>query len=58
MTFTDGGVKHTAYFQDEAAVAAKLAALRAEHSGIAGASLWVMGQEASGFWPLITRKLR
>ena len=58
MTFTDGGVTHTAYFQDEAAVAAKLAALRADHPGIAGVSAWVMGQEASGFWPLITRKLR
>lgn len=58
MTFTDGGVTHTAYFQDEAAVAAKLAAMRADHPGIAGASMWVMGQEAPGFWPLITRELR
>ncbi len=31
MTFTDGGVTHTVYFQDEKAVAAKLAALRADH---------------------------
>jgi spore germination protein YaaH len=58
MTFTDGGVTHTVYFQDEKAIAAKLAALRADHPRIAGISAWVMGQEASGFWPLITRKLR
>ncbi len=58
MTFTDGGETHTVYFQDEKAVAAKLAALRADHPRIAGISIWVMGQEASGFWPLITRKLR
>ena len=58
MTFTDGGETHTVYFQDEKAVAAKLAALRARHPEIAGISIWVMGQEASGFWPLIARKLR
>ena len=58
MTFTDGGETHTVYFQDEKAVAAKLAALRADHPDIAGISIWVMGQEASGFWPLITRELR
>ena len=58
MTFTDGGETHTVYFQDEKAVAAKLAALRADHPDIAGISIWVMGQEASGFWPLITRRLR
>jgi hypothetical protein len=39
-------------------VVAALAALRTEHPGIAGISVWVMGEEASGFWPLITRKLR
>ena len=58
MTFADGGETHTVYFQDEKAVAAKLAALRADHPDIAGVSIWVMGQEASGFWPLITSKLR
>ena len=58
MTFTDGGETHTVYFQDEKAVAAKLAALRADHPEIAGISVWVMGQEAPGFWPRITRKLR
>ncbi len=59
MTFTDAnGETHTVYFQDEKAVAAKLTALRTGHPNIAGISTWVMGQEASGFWPLITRKLR
>ena len=59
MTFTDAnGESHTVYFQDEKAVTAKLAALRAGHPKIAGISAWVMGQEASGFWPLITQKLR
>jgi spore germination protein YaaH len=51
-------VTHTVYFQDQTAVAAKLAALRARHPRIAGISIWVMGQEASGFWPLIANKLR
>ena len=59
MTFTgEDGETHTVFFQDGDAVAAKLDALRAEHPDIAGVSIWVMGQEASGFWPLITRKLR
>jgi spore germination protein len=58
MTFADGGETHTVYFQDEEAVAGKLAALRADHPDVAGISVWVMGQEASGFWRLITRKLR
>ena len=58
MTFTDGDETHVVYFQDETAVAAKLAALRAKHPTIAGISVWVMSQEASGFWPLIARKLR
>ena len=59
MIFTgEDGETHTVFFQDGDAVAAKLDALRAEHPDIAGVSIWVMGQEASGFWPLITRKLR
>jgi spore germination protein len=59
MTFTDAnGETHTVWFQDEKAVATKIAALRSGHPKIAGISVWVMGQEASGFWPLITRDLR
>jgi spore germination protein YaaH len=58
LSFTDEGVKHEAYFQDETAIAARLAALRSRHPKIAGISIWVMSQEAVGFWPLIARKLR
>jgi hypothetical protein len=39
-------------------VAARLAALRADHPRFAGISVWVMGREASGFWPPIARMLR
>jgi spore germination protein len=58
LSFTDAGVAHAVYFQDQTAVAAKLAALRAHHPRIAGVSIWVMSQEAAGFWPLLARKLR
>jgi spore germination protein YaaH len=58
LRFADAGVKHSVYFQDQTAVAAKLAALRAHHPKIAGISTWVMSLEAPGFWPLIARKLR
>jgi spore germination protein len=58
LSFTDAGVAHAVYFQDQTAVAAKLAALRAHHPKIAGVSIWVMSQEGAGFWPLIARKLR
>ncbi len=58
LRFVAGGVTHQLVFQDQTAIAAKLAALRARHPQVAGISIWVMGQEASGFWPLITRRLR
>ena len=58
MTFTADGVTHRVYFQDGTALAAKLAELHARHSRIAGISTWVMGEEAPGFWPLITGGLR
>ena len=58
LRFTVDGVAHEAVFQDDVALAAKLAALRVRHPSIAGISIWVMGQEAKGFWPLITEKLR
>ena len=44
------------YFQDQAAMAAKLAALRARHPRVAGIALG-HGSGAGGFWPLIARKL-
>ena len=58
LRFTDEGVTHEVYFQDETAIAAKLMELRSRHPKIAGVSIWVMSQEAVGFWPLIARKLR
>jgi spore germination protein YaaH len=58
LNFADAGVTHVVYFQDQTALAAKLARLRARHPLIAGVSIWVMSQEAAGFWPLIERKLR
>ena len=58
LRFADKGVTHEVFFQDQTAIAAKLAELRARHAKIAGISIWVMSQEAAGFWPLIERKLR
>jgi len=58
LRFADSGVTHAVYFQDQTAVAAKIAALRAHHPKIAGISTWVMSLEAPGFWPLIASKLR
>ena len=58
LRFADKGVTHKVFFQDQTAIAAKLAELRARHPKIAGISIWVMSQEAAGFWPLIERKLR
>jgi len=58
LRFNDKGVAHEVFFQDQTALAAKLALLRARHPHIAGISIWVMSLEAAGFWPLIERKLR
>lgn len=58
LRFTDEGAAHEVYFQDETAMSAKLAVLRERHPQIAGISIWVMSQEAAGFWPLIARELR
>ena len=58
LRFADKGVTHEVFFQDQAALAAKLAELRARHPKIAGISIWVMSLEAAGFWTLIERKLR
>jgi spore germination protein YaaH len=58
LRFVEQGVAHEVFFQDQTALAAKLAELRRRHPKVAGISIWVMGQEAAGFWPLIERKLR
>ena len=44
--------------RNETAQAAKLGAPRSRHPRIAGIGIWVMGQEAAGFWSLIERRLR
>lgn len=58
LRFSEDGVAHEAVFMDQVALTAKLAALRARHPEVGGISIWVMGQEAEGFWPLIAEKLR
>ena len=57
--FTDAnGVSHTVYYQDKTALRAKLDHLRQHRPKLAGISIWVMGQEAPGFWSLIEQRLR
>ena len=58
LHFAEQGVTHEVFFQDQAAIAAKLAELRRRHPRVAGIGIWVMGEEAAGFWPLIERSLR
>jgi spore germination protein YaaH len=52
------GVKHVLYFQDERAVAAKLAFLRRRHPHLGGVAFWVMGQERPGTWQTVEKALR
>ncbi len=54
----DYGVAHLAYVQDRRALESKLGLLRAKHPDVAGIALWVMGQEAPGFWEQVRRSLR
>ena len=59
LKFTDDfGVFHHAYVQDRAALEAKLAFLRERHPGIAGISIWVLGQEGPRFWQVIRNDLQ
>jgi spore germination protein len=51
--YAAGGVEHTVYFQDPAAVAAKLAFATSRRPRIAGIAIWVMGDEDPAFWPTI-----
>jgi spore germination protein YaaH len=52
------GVLHVLYFQDQRAVAAKLAFLRRRHPHLGGVAFWVMGQERPGTWPTVEKALR
>jgi spore germination protein len=53
-----GGVQHVLYFQDQRAVATKLAFLRRHHPHLGGVAFWVMGQERAGMWPTVEKALR
>ena len=58
FTFRDArGRRHIVYFQDRAAIGAKLDVLRLRHPGIAGVAIWVMGGEDPRFWPLLAARL-
>ena len=57
FTFRDAaGRRHTCYFQDRKAIAAKLDVVRLRHPEIAGIAIWVMGGEDPRFWPLIAAR--
>ena len=57
FTYRDARGKHTVYFQDRTALAAKLDVLTKQHPDLGGVAIWVMGGEDPGFWPLIARRL-
>jgi spore germination protein len=52
------GVPHILYFQDQRAVAAKLAFLRRRHPHLGGVAFWAMGQERPGTWQTVEKALR
>ena len=47
------GVRHTAYFEHERTLRARLEL--AKEFGIAGISIWRLGEETSGYWPPLKR---
>ena len=60
MTFRyrRSGVRHTVYYQDVGAIAAKLHLIRSHHPRMGGISIWVMGGEDPLFWTKIQEKLK
>jgi spore germination protein len=59
LRYTDtAGVQHVLYFQDQRAVAAKLAFLRRRHPHLGGVAFWVMGQERPALWQTVEQALR
>jgi spore germination protein YaaH len=54
----DRAASHTVYFQDRAAISAKLRMLLQKHPAIRGIAIWRMGGEAASFWDEIVLKLR
>ena len=57
FTYRDTRGRHTVYFQDRVALAAKLDVFGRRHPDLAGIAIWVMGGEDPRFWPLIARRL-
>jgi spore germination protein len=53
-----GGGEHTVFFQDRAAIGAKLAFLRDQHPGLAGIAIWQLYDEDPAFWKVIRTRLR
>ena len=59
MAFTDeNGLEHVVYFQDRAAIAAKVKLVRSAHAGLAGVAAWELLDEDPGFWKVIAEGLR
>ncbi len=49
--YVDGGGRtHAVYFQDRAALVAKLRLLTTQHPAVRGIAIWVMGGEDPAFW--------
>ena len=58
FTYEKDGVTHTVFFQDRAAVAAKLAMLTQKHAKLGGIAIWQMYGEDPGVWSVIRKGLR
>jgi spore germination protein len=55
FTYVEGGVRHTVWFEDGEAIAAKLALVRADHLG--GVAIWSLGHEDAAYFPTLARLL-
>ncbi len=56
ITYTDGaGYTHTVWFEDSYSDAPRIALARA--NGFGGIALWDLGEENSGFWPMLAKML-
>lgn len=51
-------VRHVVYFQDSAAISAKLQVVLVDHPAIAGVAIWSMGGEDPAFWTLLHSSLK
>jgi spore germination protein YaaH len=53
VTYMEEGHKHVAWYEDEKSLQAKVALV--ERYGLAGMSVWSLGQEDEGFWQAVVR---